>query len=269
MSLIIKSPMNEAEKRFIAFTAPYLAYGDMIRLKIDHSLRVRDLCADIARHLCFSPADTETAALCGLLHDIGRFEQWRRFGTFDDLASADHGDLGEELLRTDGLLEAFADHDHDVILAAAVYHGRYSLPDTLDARTRMFVNITRDADKIDILSLLADRGQAKKTHGSIISSPVYRAALNGKAIRKQDMTTKADVIAMYLALVFDLNYRISFELLEKNGSIGRIITMQTEETDSPELKQQLQELHNHVNLYIRGQLDSPDTRTPAGAGCTP
>ena len=83
------------------------------------------------------------------------------------------------------------------------------------------------------------------------------------------MTTKADVIAMYLALVFDLNYRISFELLEKNGSVGRIITMQTEETDSPELKQQLQELHNHVNLYIRGQLDSPDTRRPAGAGCTP
>ena len=79
----------------------------------------------------------------------------------------------------------------------------------------------QEHNRKDQKSCCSHRGKDIPDSFPLFAFPGYRAALDGKAIRKQDMTTKADVIAMYLALVFDLNYRISFELLEKAVAAAR------------------------------------------------
>ena len=43
--------------------------------------------------------EVEIASLIGLLHDIARFEQYTQYGTFKDLQSIDHGNLGAEILK--------------------------------------------------------------------------------------------------------------------------------------------------------------------------
>ena len=44
-----------------------------------------------------------------MLHDIGRFEQIRRFGTFNDAQSVDHAEFGADLLFKEGLIRKFAE----------------------------------------------------------------------------------------------------------------------------------------------------------------
>ena len=63
-----------------------------------------DLCERIAKSLKLSQEDTDLAWLSGMLHDIGRFEQLRRYHTFSDAQSIDHARFAVELLYEEGLI---------------------------------------------------------------------------------------------------------------------------------------------------------------------
>lgn len=176
-----------ARAAFDAYVAPYDASNPRVALKIEHTLRVAELAEEIARAQGFTPAGIDLCWLAGLLHDIGRFEQLRRWDTFNDRASTDHAAIGVDVLfegathlddpalvhavpasRPDddafaahaceaGALAAFApeaaaDPGAATLVRAAVgYHSAFRLPDELDIRTRAVCDVVRDADKIDIL----------------------------------------------------------------------------------------------------------------------
>ena len=55
-----------------------------------------------------------------MLHDIGRFEQIKRYGTFNDSKSVDHGEFGADLLfKEQRLIEDYIDvRDYDKIYVA-------------------------------------------------------------------------------------------------------------------------------------------------------
>ena len=65
-----------------------------IRLKKEHILRVTDNAKKLAEKLKLSQEDIDLAELIGLLHDIGRFEQIKRFDTFKDRQSIDQAVQG-------------------------------------------------------------------------------------------------------------------------------------------------------------------------------
>ena len=65
-----------------------------IDLKAEHTRRVCEAIRDIGRSLCLSEEDLCLAEACGLLHDIGRFEQYRQYRTFADYKSQNHATLG-------------------------------------------------------------------------------------------------------------------------------------------------------------------------------
>ena len=49
-----------------------------INYKYHHSYRVRDNMILLAKNLNLPPEDIKLASVIGLLHDIGRFEQYKR-----------------------------------------------------------------------------------------------------------------------------------------------------------------------------------------------
>ena len=138
---------------FAAYAARYNDKDPKVRLKIDHTYRVAALCGRIARAQGLDVPGIELAWLCGLLHDVGRFEQLRRYGTFNDAASIDHAACSVQVLFDEGHIRDYLpDPDQDALLRTAVAcHSAYRLPGGLDARTLLYCNILRDADKIDIL----------------------------------------------------------------------------------------------------------------------
>lgn len=97
--------MKDAKINFLEYTEKYIKLDDKVRLKINHTFRVMELCEMIGRSLNLSNENLDLAILCGLLHDIGRFEQWKQYGTFEDAKSIDHGNLGVEVLKENNLIK--------------------------------------------------------------------------------------------------------------------------------------------------------------------
>ena len=118
---------------FAAYIRPYDAQDPKVSLKIHHTYRVAALCEQIGRSIALEGTALDLAWLCGMLHDVGRFEQLRRFGTFDDSKSIDHARAGVQVLFEQGHIRDYLDDDsEDAMLRTAVeWHSAYRLPDGL------------------------------------------------------------------------------------------------------------------------------------------
>ena len=149
----MKIDRARAQKAFADYAAHYNAADAKVKLKIDHTYRVAALCARIAQSLALPPEDVDLAWLSGILHDVGRFEQLRRYNTFIDAQSVSHAALSVAVLFDEGRIRDYLDDaGADALLRTAVeWHSAFRLPEALDDRTRLFCQILRDADKIDIL----------------------------------------------------------------------------------------------------------------------
>jgi hypothetical protein len=126
-----------------------------IVLKRDHSLRVHALAAKIvARESISGPGPYLAAAL---VHDIGRFSQFERFGTYRDDESVDHGDEGADFLRRGDFLDALDPPVRECVIEAVRLHNKREIPLGLDPLTRSLCAVVRDADKLDIVRVILSR----------------------------------------------------------------------------------------------------------------
>ena len=144
---------EKAAETFLAYASRYDLDDPKIKLKADHTLRVASHCERLGKSLGMSPEDTELSFMTGILHDIGRFEQVRIYHTFRDALSVNHAELSADLLFRDGLIAEYPAQEMDYPLTekAIRLHNAYRLPESLTKRERLFCQLLRDADKIDIL----------------------------------------------------------------------------------------------------------------------
>ncbi|MBQ3468664.1 MAG: HD domain-containing protein [Bacilli bacterium] len=249
--------LDQAIEEFKNYTKDYINLSDKCVLKINHTLRVVKRCEEIAESLDLLKHDIELAKLCGLLHDIGRFEQWKRYETYYDEKSVDHALLGVEVLTTDDYIKKYVDNGEDekVILNSIKYHSRYQIPQDLNERDKMFCNIVRDADKLDILYLYTIGQLGSKKVEEPFSEKVYQKLLNKKEIKSTDKKTKGDIISISLGFVFDINFNKSLELLSKEKYLDKVIDLYQERTTNKEFKSQLEEVRKVINEYIKERIE--------------
>ena len=97
-----------ARQQFNNYLKDYDNHNDKIRLKIVHTYGIVKESTDISSRMQLSEEDTTLAKIIGLLHDIGRFEQLKRFDSFltDTVNHAAYGvkilfnnDNGTNLIR--------------------------------------------------------------------------------------------------------------------------------------------------------------------------
>jgi len=212
------------------------SFDENIALKAGHSIRVARLCADIAREDGFSAEDQSLAQAAGLLHDIGRFEQYRRFQTFSDHLSIDHGALGAEIL-THQLPHDWIPRDLlSLVINVTRYHNAASLPKDQDLRTIKFLRLVRDADKIDIFRLSCNyyRQRTDQNKNSAlelntcdneeISDAIYGRIMSGLPALKQDIRTLNDFKALQMSWIFDINHEKSFEIIARGQYLDGILS---------------------------------------------
>ena len=99
--------MKKANMAFSQYVKPYDITNEKISLKIKHTFRTVEVARLIANDLKLAKEQALLAELISLLHDIGRFEQIRRYDTFRDIDSIDHADLGVEILFKEGKIREF------------------------------------------------------------------------------------------------------------------------------------------------------------------
>ena len=211
------------------------AYNANIRLKIEHSYRVLDRMTDIADDLKLKGKNRHIALGCALLHDIGRFEQLKKYNTFADIRSENHGELGAEVLENHDVLDSLSPGAAEIIRLAVRYHNAKFLPDKLTAEQRFFAELTRDADKIDILNVVCDYylDDSEDKDPTLvhnlpdeprISDEVYKEFMHDGHVSFSSMETVADFKLFQMGWIWDINTRSALRILHRLGYMETLIS---------------------------------------------
>lgn len=218
-----------AKRVFKEYVKKYNPEDEKVRIKIAHIERVSQIAKKIAEDLNLSEEDIKLAELIGLLHDIGRFEQIRRFHTFIDKDSINHGEYGVKVLFEDGFIRDFIeDSKYDEIIKLAILnHNRAEIEKGLDERQNLHAQIIRDADKTDIFSVLVEGDkkaiwEKEDLSNDIITDEIYREFMEDKVINYKKRETSADILVSHFAYVYDFNFRKSLSIIKENKYIDKL-----------------------------------------------
>lgn len=249
-------------KAFQDYVDNYNSEDEKVRLKIEHTYRVSELCESIAQSLRLDTEECSLAWLLGMLHDIGRFEQLKNYGTFIDAQSIDHALYGAEILfEQGGIRDYLEDAEEDRMLrTAVVFHSAYRLPEGLDKRTKMFCQILRDADKIDILKVNVDfpleeiyNVSTEELRSAEVSETVMEAFAEGHAVLRSLKKTSADHVVGHLSLVYELVYPKSLMIVREQGYVQKLMNFQSENLKT---QRQFDQIREKMNAYLKGEADS-------------
>ncbi len=248
--------MEHNIEEFKIYTDDYLYLGDPILLKVDHTFRVVDLCEEIAKSLNLSDEDIELAKICGLLHDIARFEQYKQYQTYRDRISVDHGDLGYEILTENNYLDNYLynKEDENVILNAVRFHNKKDIPEEISDREKLFLKITKDADKIDILYLITIGHIVYNIQDTYFSDGILDSIRNNTITDSNLVKTKADVVSISLGFIFDVNFPISIKILYEKDYINKEIDMYKNMSTNKKTKKQFEEIREIISKYMEKRM---------------
>lgn len=250
---------NRVRNVFKNYTDLYDATDEKIKLKIDHTYRVAELCERIAASFGMSQVDKDLAWLLGMLHDIGRFEQLRNYGTFNDAESVDHAALGADLLFADGAMKKIRDYledtSEDVLIERAVrVHSAYRLPENMEERTKRFSEILRDADKVDILRVNVEipleeiyNVTSEELRHAEVTDAVLESFFEHHAVLKSLKRTAVDHIVGHCSLVFELVSKESLRIVKEQGYLWRMMKF---DTKNPKTAEQFAIMREEMERYL-------------------
>lgn len=252
---IRRSRVTEA---FRSYTARYDIEDEKIRLKVVHTVRVAEISERIAASLGLSQRDVDLAWAAGMLHDIGRFEQVKRYGTFRDALSVDHAKFGADLLFRGGLLTAFGGDDmeeeeRDILETSIRQHNRYRTDPDLSERQTMFCDILRDADKIDIIRVNIE-STPEAVYGvsgtelrcSTVTPAVMENFRQEVCVSRDIRKTPADSLLGHISFMFELVYPESVRIAREQGYIYELLGFGSKDPQTAELFREINDIvRNH------------------------
>ncbi|MFW5722282.1 MAG: HD domain-containing protein [Desulfohalobiaceae bacterium] len=222
----------------------------LIELKRDHSLRVLENALQLTASIRISPHTKSAAGIAALLHDVGRFEQFDRYRTFNDRASVDHGRLGFSVLRREKVLEQADPAQRRTILLTVLMHNRRTLPRKLASDLQQCLAVVRDADKLDVFAVLLDHletdGRSDPTvaldlpaHPTRYSSRILEQVSRGRMVNAADMAWQNDLKLLLASWVYDLNFTWTARALKERGLLERLFQSLPDTAQMMELKQRI------------------------------
>ncbi|MDL2314460.1 HD domain-containing protein [Desulfovibrio sp. OttesenSCG-928-C14] len=172
--------------------------------------------------------------LAALYHDLGRFEQFARYHTFRDAESLDHGRLGARLLASPRFLAGAGAGTRARIRLAVLLHGRAELPAGLRGARRLVCEALREADKLDILRVMAaNLGPGKSPDPSVAlelrdepesyTPELLEKALQGREIRYAELRFVNDLRLLLLGWGRGLTFETSRRLLDSRGYLREVV----------------------------------------------
>lgn len=205
-----------------------------ILLKVCHTYNVCVNIIEIAREESLSPEKLVLAETIALFHDLGRFQQYAKYKTFRDSISVNHGRLGAQILKKEGVLRNLSGDEKELVINTVRFHNALDMPALHNPEHIFFLKLIRDADKLDIWRVFAEyyegagMERASAVGLGLPDTPNYsETALlclkEKKLVTLASLETLNDFKLMQLSWIYDLNFRASFRLLEERDHIKRII----------------------------------------------
>lgn len=246
--------LEKSKEEFLKYTENYDLENESIKRKQLHSLRVMRISKEIASGLNLNDDEKQIATLIGLLHDIARFEQYTQYKTFRDKDSIDHGDSGAKILEKDIRKYIETDKYDEIIIKAVKNHNKYSIEEGLTEKELLFAKLIRDADKIDILYEAVEifnLGTEIEVENSKISPTFYEKICSKEQIKrtKNMQMTPADRIISFIAFIFDINFKTSFQIIQRENYINQILDRYN--FKDKQTKEEVEKIREIANNYIK------------------
>lgn len=211
-------------------------------LKQIHTHNVRDNMNLLTESLGLEPRERTLAETIALFHDVGRFEQYRRYSTFRDDISTNHAILGVRVLHENGVLAGLPLEERRAIFRAVSLHNVFRLPFTIGERDLLHARLIRDADKLDIWRIFVEfYGQAEGDRASAVglgfsdtpgcSRMVLDCLAKGEMVHLSMLNNLNDFKLLQLSWIFDLNFPASFRLALDRGLIDGISMTLSQDRD--------------------------------------
>jgi hypothetical protein len=258
-----RKQLERFKKWFYGYAASF--YGDdeltnySIRLKEDHTRR---MCADIlliAKELGLDDEQKMLAETAALFHDVGRFEQFMKYRSYNDVGTEDHSLLGLKVLAENKIFDCLAQREREIIEEAIRLHGERELPDNLDEQTALIAKLVRDADKLDIYYVMVNwfgdlQKNPQKYLGTLgysaenkYSKHIIRAVLDSRTIDYKDFKTLYDMAIAQLGWIMDVNFVPTLKEIKKRGLLEQMVSFLPDTED-------IRDVVRHVNNQLEGRI---------------
>lgn len=253
---------NQAKQEFHSYLRNYDIQNPKIHLKIVHTYGVVKAAEYLIEKKQLSLEDAYICKCIALLHDIGRFEQLRRYNSFDD-SIMPHAQCSLDILFSEGYIKRFIpERKWDGLIYKAIqYHGVYRMPEGLPDPVRFHTALIRDEDKIDNFRVKATDSvtamvdvEAENLGSEEISEHIFASFLQHKPILNSSRITHMDMWVSYLGYLFDFNFTESLLYLLEHNYINRIIDRIP--YTNPKTAHQMESIRKEAFAYIQTKIDS-------------
>ena len=254
---------DNAKKYFEKFLNENFDINDAkISHKINHTYNVVENAKYLCKCLKLDDINTELAMIVALLHDIGRFNQAKEMQTFrEDITNFDHATLGVKLLFEKGEIKNYIGDKqfYPIIEKAITNHSKYILDETgMSDNEILHCKIIRDADKIDsfraktVDDIYTMANITKEDiESSRVTEKVYDTFKDHKTILSKDRQTGLDIWVSYIAFIFGLEFKGSYDLINKNDYLNKLFNRFEYKTD----KSTMEELKKCAFDYLNNKLN--------------
>jgi hypothetical protein len=215
-------------------------YGDdkfvnnHIKLKEEHTDNVCTEMNELTEKLGLDENDRLIAETIALLHDVGRFTQFKIYNTYSDPKSVNHSQLSLDIIRQNGLLDTLDANEQRIIKTAIKLHSQKNIPADLDSAIVPFAKLIRDTDKLDIYPLLV------KYYKLYLANPdefplevempdepyycpeIYDSVLNGRLVDYTKLKTLNDIKILKIGWVYDINFSAALEKISDNHYLDEL-----------------------------------------------
>ena len=242
-----RSQFNTLVAWFDAYVEPFLTTDDEgiknIQLKIEHT---RKVCTAMG-HLCegenLSENESLIASSVALLHDVGRFPQYRRWRTFRDSDSDNHARLSIDVMKAEKILADIEPSEQLLIEEAVRFHNMLQPPVRYSSPVRTYIDLIRDADKLDIwrvfVELLSQPPEERASAATLgladipgaVSPQCIAMLAAGSIVHLDTVTCVNDFTLLQISWVYDLTSVTSRTLLRERGYIPILAATLPERVD--------------------------------------
>ena len=254
--------IKKAKKFFKEYIKNYDIENPKIALKIAHIERVSAIAKKTAESLNLSKEDIDLAELIGLLHDIGRFEQIKKYNTFVDSRSENHAKLGVDILFKQGLIRKFIENDkYDKIIELAIINHNKDKKDIdkkVSKEELLQIKLIRDSDKTDILYTLVvgdvkaiwetDNMSLEK-----ITDEIYNEFMKKNSITYKNRKTSADLLVGHFTYAFDFNFDYGLKIIYDNNYYEKLYNRFNFKDEIT--KERFKNIYEKVSDYIRKRVE--------------
>jgi len=224
-----------------------------IELKEIHTLKVAKHAVNIAKSLKLKEDEIDMAEIIGLFHDVGRFEQFKKYKTFKDYLSENHATLGIRILKENNILENLDENRQKIIIKAISLHNTKELPKNINEEEAVLCKLIRDADKLDIFRIIIEYERERQSNpnpalDNLPFTPGYNRellqdVLKGRKINNNALKNYNDRKLYELSWISDLNFPFSFNYIKEKEVLTTLINCLPQ-------NEEINELHIFLKQYI-------------------